>query len=452
MLVIVGLAIVGAVVARLALRSSAGEDQSVDHYEKALETLRELQGKSNSSRRAASRGSQAEIPGHVSAGEGHVRPAAQGNEQGLVQAGGNHDDVGPPERASTSRRESLTPGPSVRVSNENHDADPVGASGAMSLLADQAGNVPAEGDELGAGATQASTEGARSAPRAAEVESASTSAALAPADATNTGGDDPETAVHAAIRPPLVFVADDVPYADANGSYEGVGTAVSRAEDDGDRRPPAPRATPSRRRASASSRSRFAPVAERAVEYFWPAHVEDDDSARAQRGQRPGPPVLIVVLALLLAVLVVVLVVHSIGGSAGTRTSIASVPRRHHASKRTVSTNPPSIIEPTSSDSASATSYYTAPSGSYTVSIVASAACWTALKGTQYGPDVWARTLQPGESKTYSATGPLWVDLGASVGVAITLNGIPVALPPGHPDVYNLSFQPAGTGQGSSSS
>jgi hypothetical protein len=153
------------------------------------------------------------------------------------------------------------------------------------------------------------------------------------------------------------------------------------------------------------------------------------------------------VLAVLLVVAAVVLVVHSTSGGGGKVTSVGARPAqgRHHSAKSPVApSTTPAVIEPTSSDAPSATAYYNAPSGSYTISIAASAPCWTALKGTQYGGDVWAKTLQPGQSETYTATGPLWVDLGASVGVAITLNGTPVALPPGHPDVFNLSFQPPG--------
>lgn len=541
-LVIIVVAVVGAVVARVAFRASAGEVHSVDHYEKALETLRELQSKTNPAEPLAGRrGENGIARDGSSVGEGHVRqwterarpPSGEGGEAGgeAVAGGTPPRSIGRPRDARGSARAAADAGITGRVAAGAHGEQFSVPPGDLSIEA--AAGDPAEAGDLTpdhgglAGDGGLADHGGladRSSLAEREVPDHELVAREVPGHDVGASGRGATTGV--ASESPLVFIADDLAHDGAARGHDrvlpedlderalgtagrryplvgeptgimhplpptgithsppgridegraraGVGPVSGRGEDrgrfgtgdaegaagaGGDREAASTLADASKGQrnvagAPAGLGEAVVSVLDRAVDFFWPQHVRDDASGRKSSTSRSGPPILIVILAVLLVVAAAVLVVHSTRGGGAKAGHVATRPSqgRRHSTKPVISKSAaPAVVEPTSSDAQSATAYYSAPSGSYTVSVVASAPCWTALKGTQYGGDVWAKTLQPGQSETYTATGPLWVDLGASVGVAITLNGTPVALPPGHPDVFNLSFQPPGASASSSS-
>jgi hypothetical protein len=116
-------------------------------------------------------------------------------------------------------------------------------------------------------------------------------------------------------------------------------------------------------------------------------------------------------------------------------------PATHHATHRTTSTStpPPNMLRPTSTSPSLVT--YAAPAGSYTLTFSATTgACWLGAQAqvnTSAYLQMW--TLQPGQSATYTASGPLVVKIGAPHYVTIRLDGKPVVLPD-YATPYDVSF------------
>jgi hypothetical protein len=100
----------------------------------------------------------------------------------------------------------------------------------------------------------------------------------------------------------------------------------------------------------------------------------------------------------------------------------------------------PSTLRPLSSSTTLAT--YEAPAGTYTVTFKATTGeCWL---GAQRAVDTTAYlqmwSLGPGETASYTASGPLVVKIGAPKYVKVEVDGIPVVLPPGNVQAFDISF------------
>jgi hypothetical protein len=101
-------------------------------------------------------------------------------------------------------------------------------------------------------------------------------------------------------------------------------------------------------------------------------------------------------------------------------------------------TTVPPEVEPTASTAGTAA--YGVPSTSYTVGIQATGLCWVEATQASNGNVVWTATLTPGQSHTIPASGNLILRLGAANDVSVTMNGEPVAFPPGFHSPFDMSF------------
>lgn len=104
-----------------------------------------------------------------------------------------------------------------------------------------------------------------------------------------------------------------------------------------------------------------------------------------------------------------------------------------------------SELRPTSTSSTLVT--YAAPAGPYTITFAAvGGTCWLGAQqqvATSAYLQMW--TLSSGERASYHADGPLVVKIGAPRYVTISVDGVPVVLPPGNVQPYDVSFT-AGSG------
>jgi hypothetical protein len=117
----------------------------------------------------------------------------------------------------------------------------------------------------------------------------------------------------------------------------------------------------------------------------------------------------------------------------------------HHVTgSPTTTTTAPSTLQPTSTSSTDVA--FSVPTKSYVLTFDDSGTqgCWIGVQAALNGPWLWMTTLGPGQSATYSASGPTVVRLGAPRYVGVKVNGITAALP-GYSLPYDLTFS-AGSG------
>ncbi len=116
--------------------------------------------------------------------------------------------------------------------------------------------------------------------------------------------------------------------------------------------------------------------------------------------------------------------------------------RKGHVHKtKTTPTTLPSQIVALSSTPFSAV--YPVGSDSYRVTVKASGPCWVQATSTSTGSTLWTGTMQAGASQVIPATGTITVELGSATG-ALSLDGVPVALPTPSNTPFVATFQPAG--------
>jgi hypothetical protein len=114
----------------------------------------------------------------------------------------------------------------------------------------------------------------------------------------------------------------------------------------------------------------------------------------------------------------------------------------HHETTTTTTstTAPPSVSAPTAATAHTATYTVTAPTYSLTVAAT-TGQCWVDVTNTATGAVLFTTTLQSGQSHAVPATGPVTVIAGAPAVFSATVNGAPVALPPGNQAPFTLKFQ-----------
>ena len=78
------------------------------------------------------------------------------------------------------------------------------------------------------------------------------------------------------------------------------------------------------------------------------------------------------------------------------------------------------------------------------VSAVATGRVWLEIVASSgpSGPVLWQGVLTSGQSQTITNDAPVWMRIGASSNVTVTVNGKGVLLPQA-PNTYNLTFQHA---------
>jgi hypothetical protein len=104
---------------------------------------------------------------------------------------------------------------------------------------------------------------------------------------------------------------------------------------------------------------------------------------------------------------------------------------RHKATLRAVS-----------SSAAGAT--YHLPPGPAVIAVTTSGRCWVEARAGAGGPVLYEGTLPAGASRSFGATGSLWLRIGNLKALQLAVNGGPVQLPAGASSPYNLTFQPSG--------
>jgi len=152
-----------------------------------------------------------------------------------------------------------------------------------------------------------------------------------------------------------------------------------------------------------------------------------------------------VAAALALAAVAVAAISLSGGGAPKTAGGTTTTTLRHTGGSPstttvTATTAPPSL-RPTSVTSTDVS--FNAPSGHYTLAFQASGgACWIGIEQSAAGPWIFEQTLTNGQSTTYKGSGPLVVRLGAPAYMLLQLNGLPVELPSGATQSYNVDLNP----------
>jgi hypothetical protein len=111
----------------------------------------------------------------------------------------------------------------------------------------------------------------------------------------------------------------------------------------------------------------------------------------------------------------------------------------------------PAHYLPTQSTGSSAT--YVPSSASYTLDVTAATgACWVEVQEqTNSGATpvtTFGRTLNAGESQSFTLTGIATIQLGAPAQVTMTLDGAPLVLPTGFLTPFTLTLQPSAAADG----
>ena len=171
------------------------------------------------------------------------------------------------------------------------------------------------------------------------------------------------------------------------------------------------------------------------------------------RPRRLGGPAAAVGAVLVLILVLILTGLHSNASKhpaksagAATTTPTTHPPASHHHTTHATTTSttapPPAVSAPTTA-SAHTASYVVAASN-YSLNVAATTGeCWVDVTNSTTGSVLFTTTLQAGQSHAVTATGPVTVVAGAPGVFAATINGSPVALPPGNQAPFTLHFSPA---------
>ena len=382
-LVIAGVAVVGVVVFVLRWRMASGEQQALRHYQNALDTLRTVSDRMESSRPAVSPTKQADDEPALGSPR---RPAPRADLTGADLARADRTAAGgaPAYRISESRVKSpIREGPSREGLARN-------------------GSATAPHVVTRTGADRASSVGF-----GAEPETASGSAVVSPGSSGAPPGDDPRSIPE--VHPAIVFEEDDTVVDPADSRSSGP-YALARPT------------RSSRRALQRSSRpsSRVPTVLGVLIAVVVIAVAVAVALGATSHHHTTSPPV------------------HS-GTTAPAHTGAKTT--------TTVSMVPPTTAPPTVQPEAATVTMqsasYAAPSSAYTVTLSSSGACWVYAKLASTGAVVWTGTLDAGQAQTLEATGGLIVELGHANSLSATLNGIPVDYPAQYQAVFTMTFVPA---------
>ena len=169
------------------------------------------------------------------------------------------------------------------------------------------------------------------------------------------------------------------------------------------------------------------------------------------RPRRLGGPAAAVAAVLVLVLVLILTGLHSDNskhhGATSTPATTHPADTHHHRATSTTTTTttaPPPVSAATAATAHTAT--YTVTEGDYSLSIGAtSGECWVEVSNTATGGVLFTTTLLSGQSHVIAATGPVTVIAGAPGAFTATVNGSPVALPPGNQAPFTLHFQTAGS-------
>jgi hypothetical protein len=173
------------------------------------------------------------------------------------------------------------------------------------------------------------------------------------------------------------------------------------------------------------------------------------------RPRRLGGPVAAVAAVLVLVLVLILTGLHSDNSThhGKAASGVTSKPgtthppptHHHHATTTTTSTTAPPLVSAATAVTAH-TATYTVAAADYALTIGAtSGECWVEATNTATGAVLFTTTLLSGQSHAIAASGPVTVIAGAPAVFTASVNGSPVALPPGNQAPFTLNFQTAGS-------
>ena len=133
---------------------------------------------------------------------------------------------------------------------------------------------------------------------------------------------------------------------------------------------------------------------------------------------------------------------HRSGSSHGAVTPLRRALAPGSVTGATPSTAPsPADISPTTSSAHSAGYTLSGGGSGYTLAIAATGLCWVMATAQPTGALVWTGTLGAGQSRSLPVSSSVQVQLGAASDVTVSMNGRPVALPPGYQSPFDMNFE-----------
>ncbi len=180
-----------------------------------------------------------------------------------------------------------------------------------------------------------------------------------------------------------------------------------------------------------------------------PRVVVQRDKAMSSIDHRPrrlAAPAMAVAAVIVLVIVLLVTGSHTVsppGHHRGTSTRPkAGVPASTTTS--TTSAPAPAVSLPQSVTPSVAT--YEVPTSEFTLALSAtSGACWVDATNSASGSTLFTGTLQPGDSQTVAASGPVTLLVGAPTVLAASVDGTAVTLPPGFHTPFTMRFVTAGS-------
>jgi hypothetical protein len=175
-------------------------------------------------------------------------------------------------------------------------------------------------------------------------------------------------------------------------------------------------------------------------------HRDKAMSSIDHRPRRLAAPAMAVAAVIVLVIVLLVTGSHTVAPP-GHHHGTSVGPRPHgegDATTTTSTTSAPAVSLPQSATPSAAT--YEVSSAAFTLALSAtSGACWVDATDSASGSTLFAGTLQPGDSQTVAASGPVTLVVGAPTVLAASVDGTPVALPPGFHTPFTMRFVTAGS-------
>jgi len=138
---------------------------------------------------------------------------------------------------------------------------------------------------------------------------------------------------------------------------------------------------------------------------------------------------------------------HSSNKNSRHNSSTTSSPPKKKATTTTSTPPPPTVSSAQAATAQSAT--YDVAGSTYTVAFTTtSGACWVDATSTTTGTTLFSGTLAAGSQRSFSASGPVTVLVGAPTVLKATVDGAPVVLPAGFQTPFTMSFVTAAPASG----
>jgi hypothetical protein len=177
------------------------------------------------------------------------------------------------------------------------------------------------------------------------------------------------------------------------------------------------------------------------------AHRDKAMSSMNHRPRRLAAPALAVAAVIVLVIILLVTGAHKVAPpghhhSPSTDSKAVAPPPHPTTTTTTPTTSAPAVSPPQSSTPSAAT--YEVSSSEFTLALSATTGvCWVDAT-TASGSTLFTGTLQPGDRQAVAATGPVTLVVGAPTVLAASVDGTPVALPPGFHTPFTMHFVTAG--------